>query len=114
LTAVTAEPWYRWRGTGLELRVHAKPRSRSEGLGEVTYNGVPVRVNALPAEGEANRRLKAVLADAFGVAPSRVQLMRGARSRHKWVRIDRPARIPEALKTALQSASEVDQTLKDD
>lgn len=103
--------WYRWRGTSLELRIHAKTRSSDEGLGEVTDDGVPVRVSAPPTEGKANKRLVAVLADAFGVARSRVRLVRGAHSRHKWFRIDRPERIPKPLTSALQRTL-VDQTRK--
>jgi hypothetical protein len=48
-----------------------------------------VRVTAAPADGEANRAVIALLAEAFGVARSRVELVRGAASRDKLFRIRR-------------------------
>ena len=46
-----------------------------------------VRVTAAPEGGEANRAVIGLLAEAFGVAPSRVELVRGAASRDKLFRI---------------------------
>lgn len=111
---MAGEPWYRWRGDDLELRIQAKTRSRDEGLGMVTGDAVPVRVSAPPVEGKANKRILAVLANAFGVAGSRVRLIRGARSKHKWVRIEQPPRVPEPLKDLVRRPSEVDQCGKGD
>lgn len=105
-------PWYRWHGDSLELRIHAKTRCRDEGLGAVTAGAVPVRVSAPPTEGEANRRLVTVLADAFGVAKSRVRLVNGSRSRHKWIRIERPGIIPEPLRSALRDHSRLTKSEK--
>lgn len=101
----TPQQWYRWNGTSLELRIQAQTQSRNEGLGDIVGGALRVRVNAAPVEGKANKRLLAVLADAFGVAKSRVQLVHGARSRCKWIRIDQPERVPEALKTTLHRFS---------
>lgn len=110
---MTAAPWHRRRGDGLELRVLVKARCRDEGIGEPAGDAVAVRVNAPPVEGRANRRVIEVVAAAFGVAKSRVQLIKGARSPSKWVRIDRPARFPPSLESALKQAFEVDQYRKD-
>lgn len=95
------QSWFRWNGACLELRVRAQTQCRDEGVAGVTGDALRVRVNAPPVEGRANKRLLAILADAFGVARSRVRLVHGARSRHKWIRIERPERFPEALKPAL-------------
>ena len=54
-----------------------------------------VRVTAAPADGEANRAVIGLLAEAFGVAPSRIALVRGAASRDKLFRIERrPLTLP--------------------
>lgn len=106
------DAWYRWSGADLELRVKAQPRSRDEGVAGISGDAVRVRVNAPPVEGKANKRLLAILAEEFGVAKSRVQLVHGARSRRKWVRVANPERIPESLKPALGAASRVEKNGK--
>lgn len=105
---MTARSWYRWHGPSLEVRVRAQTRCRDEGISEITGDALRVRVNAPPVEGKANKRLLAILAEAFGVAKSRVRLLHGARSRYKWIRIDHPARFPEALESALRRPAEVE------
>lgn len=106
------QPWYRWNGENLELRVRAQTRCREEGVAEVAGDALRVRVNAPPVEDRANKRLLAILAVAFGVARSRVRLLHGARSRHKWIRIEQPACFPESLKSALGAASRVEKRTK--
>ena len=74
-------------GELVEVRVQARAR-RNE---VVEQDGVlRVRVTAAPEGGEANRAVIALLAEAFGVAPSRVTLVRGATSRDKLFRIEPP------------------------
>jgi len=48
-----------------------------------------VRVTAAPAEGQANHAVIALLADAFGVPRSSVELVSGAASRDKRFRLGR-------------------------
>ena len=101
---MTTTQWYRWDGTILELRIQAQTQNRNEGLGDVVGNALRVRINASPIEGQANKRLLALLAEEFGVAKSRVSLVHGARSRQKWIRIERPERVPENLAKRLGQA----------
>jgi len=77
----------------LEVRVQPRAR-RNEVVGQV--GGVlRVRVTAAPEGGEANRAVIGLLADALGVAPSRIELVRGATSRDKLFRIERrPLTMP--------------------
>jgi uncharacterized protein (TIGR00251 family) len=57
------------------------------------------RVTATPQGGEANRAVIALLAEALGVAPSRIELVRGAASREKLFRIERrPLALPSPRK----------------
>ena len=47
-----------------------------------------VRVSAPPVEGRANEALRKAVAKALGVAPSRVTLVRGERSREKTLSVE--------------------------
>lgn len=107
---MTGPPWHHWRAGALELRIRARTRCPDEGLGEPKAGALPIRVNAPPVDGKANKRIQLVLAAAFGVAKSRVQLIRGSRSPYKWYRIDEPSRVPETLQYALGAGLQVDQT----
>lgn len=73
------------------LRVRVQPKARRNEIVEQADGVFRVRVTAAPADGAANRAVIALLAEAFGVAPSRVALVRGATSRDKQFRIEPPA-----------------------
>ncbi len=51
---------------------------------------VRVRVTAPPERGKANREVVKLLARELGVAPTGLEIVRGATSRRKTVRIKRP------------------------
>ena len=72
----------------LIFKVQVVPRSsRSEVAGE--HNGsLRVRVSAPPVEGAANKELTQVLAKAFNVSRSAVNILSGQNSRLKQVSID--------------------------
>jgi len=71
------------------LHVHVKPRARQSAVGPWHGTTLRVRVRAAPADGEANRAVAELLADAFGVSASAVELVSGARSRDKLFRVGR-------------------------
>ncbi len=74
------------------MRVQARARRNEI---QPAGGGWRVRVTAAPEGGEANRAVIVLLAEAFGVAPSRVKLVRGATSRDKLFRIGRgPLTLP--------------------
>ena len=72
------------------LAVRATPGARSETI-TITGTGVGVKVRAKPQEGAANRAANTavirLVARALDLAPSRVELLRGATSREKLLRI---------------------------
>ena len=70
------------------IRVRLQPRaSREEVVG--WRDGVLIaRVSAPPVDGRANAALGKLLARELGVAPSRVEVVRGERSRDKTVRVE--------------------------
>ncbi|HEU4650452.1 MAG TPA: DUF167 family protein [Croceibacterium sp.] len=68
------------------LALRVTPGARSEGI-EIGEGRVLLKVRAKPHDGAANAAMLALLADALGVAPSRLDLLRGATSRDKLVRL---------------------------
>ena len=89
---------YVWEGADLILRVRAQPRAhRDEWLG-LREDRFRVRITAPPVEGQANARLRAFLADLFGVAKSQVTLLAGETGRDKRWRIVAPSRFPPGIK----------------
>lgn len=69
------------------LRVRVKPGSRAPGIDE-TPDGLVLRVRERAIDGAANEACVRALAAHFGVAPSRVTLLRGAAAREKLFQID--------------------------
>ncbi|AXU18664.1 DUF167 domain-containing protein [Novosphingobium sp. THN1] len=68
------------------LAVRVTPGARSEGI-EIEQGRIAVRVRAKPEDGKATAAVGEILARALGVAPSRVEMLRGATSREKLFRI---------------------------
>ncbi len=74
--------------SSVDLRVRLTPRASREQVALREDGTLAVRVTAPPVEGRANAALERAVAGALGVPPSRVSVVRGARSRDKTVRID--------------------------
>ncbi|QKG70927.1 DUF167 domain-containing protein [Erythrobacter mangrovi] len=68
------------------LAVRATPGARSEAL-RIEDGRVLVKVRAKPQDGAANEAVIRLVAQALNLAPSRVELLRGATSREKLLRI---------------------------
>ncbi|HTP87626.1 MAG TPA: DUF167 domain-containing protein [Bryobacteraceae bacterium] len=72
----------------MEITVKVIPKSsRTELVGKLADGTWKVKVAAAPEKGKANRALCAFLADHFGVAQSRVQIVAGETAHVKRVRI---------------------------
>lgn len=69
------------------LALRVTPGARSEGV-ELGEGLVLIKVRAKPQEGEANEAVLALLAQALGVATSRLRMLRGATGRDKQVQLD--------------------------
>jgi len=65
------------------LDVRVKPNSPREGVEGVVEGRLVVRVKAPPVEGRANKALARLLSRELGVAPSSIEVVRGAGSRDK-------------------------------
>jgi uncharacterized protein YggU (UPF0235/DUF167 family) len=66
----------------VRISIIAKPGSRTPGIA-VSDRSIVVAVREHAREGAANDACRRALAKALGVAPSRVVLRSGARSKHK-------------------------------
>lgn len=72
---------------GMEIQITVKPGSKKGDLVEKTDEGLTVYLRAKAHDGEANESLIRVLAGHFCVAKSRVELVRGQKSRKKLIRV---------------------------
>jgi uncharacterized protein (TIGR00251 family) len=70
----------------IEVRVRA--RAARDELAGFRDGRLQVRVTAPPLEGRANKVVRKLIARRMGVAPSRVTIVRGQRSRDKLVRVE--------------------------
>ena len=68
------------------LAVRVTPGARSESI-ELAEGRLLVKVRARPHDGAANEAVLTLLADALGVAASRLRLLRGATGRDKLVQL---------------------------
>jgi len=73
---------------GMQYTVRVKPGSRRGPAVETTEDGLLVHVRERAVDGAANEGLVRALAAHFGVAPSRVEILRGHASRVKRVEVD--------------------------
>lgn len=65
-----------------------KPRGSRDELDGFREGVLQAKVTAPPVDGAANRALCRMIARRAGVAPSRVRVVRGGRSRDKLVRVE--------------------------
>lgn len=68
------------------LALRVTPGARSESM-EITDGRVLVKVRTRPEDGKANAAVLSLLAAALDLAPSRLELLRGATGRDKLVRV---------------------------
>lgn len=69
------------------LAVRVTPGAKVEAL-EIAEGKLLAKVRAKPQDGKANDAVRTLLAEALGLAPSRLELLRGATSREKLFRVD--------------------------
>lgn len=71
-----------------QIRVRLRPRGHRDELIGIVDGVLQARVTAPPVDGKANVALCRLIAKRLGVAPSRVSVVRGGKSRDKWVRVE--------------------------
>jgi uncharacterized protein (TIGR00251 family) len=83
---VTA-PWLRQSGDDVMLSLHVQPGAKKTEVAGEHGDALKIRLAAPPVDGKANDCLIAFLAELLGVARSRLELVAGASSRAKRVRV---------------------------
>jgi uncharacterized protein (TIGR00251 family) len=69
------------------LSVHVQPRASRNAIAGWAGEALKIRLTAPPVEGAANAACLAFLADLLDLPQSQLEILRGARSRHKIIRI---------------------------
>ena len=69
------------------IQVRLRPRGSRDELAGVRDGVLQAKVTAPPVGGRANKALCKLIAKRVGVAPSRVSVVRGGKSREKVVRV---------------------------
>ncbi len=69
------------------LALRVTPGARSETV-EIAQGKVLVKVRVKPEDGKANQAVLELLAQALGIATSRLRMLRGATGREKLVQIE--------------------------
>jgi len=78
---------YGVEGNNVVIRVKVLPRSSKNQIVAQEDGILKVKVTAPPVEGEANKRLKNLLAKSFGRSKGSIDIISGERSRTKLIRI---------------------------
>ncbi len=86
-----------------QIHVRLRPRGGRDELIGMRDGVVQARVSAPPVDGKANKALCRLIAKRAGIAPSRVSIVHGEKSRDKIVRVEGLDDI--ALTAALTSRS---------
>jgi uncharacterized protein (TIGR00251 family) len=89
-------------GGGAALDLIVTPRAAADALGPFLNGVLRVRVTRPPADGEANRAVIRLVAEALRIAPAQIVLVAGQSSRRKRVRI--AGLSPEELARRLAGA----------
>ena len=84
---------------GSLVAVRVQPRASADGVVGERQGAIAIRLKAPPVDGQANAALLRFLARKLGVAPTAVQLVRGATGRQKWIRV--AGLSAEAVRAAL-------------
>lgn len=70
------------------IAVRLRPRGHRDQLMGMRDGVLLARVTAPPVEGRANKALRQMIAKRIGIAPSRVSVVQGEKSRNKVVRVE--------------------------
>ena len=82
---------------GLLLHLHVVPGASRTEVAGLHGDRLKIRIKAKASEGAANRELLRFLADLFGLAPSTLEIVRGATDRRKTVRLPPGVDVRAAL-----------------
>lgn len=79
--------WLTDKGDGCDLAVKVTPRASRDRIGGERAGRLDLRVTAAPEAGRANAAAERLLADALGVAKTKVAVVAGHSARQKRVHV---------------------------
>ena len=89
------------QGESLLLNLYIQPKASRDQIVGPHGEELKIAITAPPVDGKANAHLTKYLAKQFRVAKGQVSILKGELGRHKQVRIDDPAQIPEPIEQLL-------------
>ena len=72
---------------GTQIAVRVTPKAARDSIDADGDGLLRLRVTVAPEKGAANRAARGLLARALGIAPTRLELVRGAKARDKLFRV---------------------------
>lgn len=79
------------------LAIHIQPGAKRSEVSGLHGEALKIRIAAPPIDGRANAALETFIAEALGVARSKVTVVKGLQSRKKAVLVDDPSARPGSL-----------------
>lgn len=71
-----------------QLHIRVLPRSsRNEIVGTMADGAIKIKLTAAPVSGEANKKLIELLSKKFGIAKSKITIIKGKTSKNKVIEI---------------------------
>jgi uncharacterized protein (TIGR00251 family) len=89
--------WYRSEGGAIILTLHVQPGAKRSEISGLHGDALKIRLASPPIEGRANEALLRFIAELFAVPLRNIELLRGAQSRHKIVKVTGSKVSPENL-----------------
>jgi uncharacterized protein len=84
-------------GTQLRLRIYTQPKASRDEIVGLHGDELKVAITAPPVDGKANAHIIKFMAKEFGVAKSKIKIIKGELSRHKVIEIESASKIPGIL-----------------
>lgn len=75
--------YFKKQQNGLLLQIYVQPGAKTEGFSGLHGGRVKIRIKAPATDNLANKQVVAFLAAFFGISKSKVELVRGEKSRNK-------------------------------
>lgn len=84
---MTLPGFLRTQPDGVLVSIKLQPRSSADQIGEAVGDELRIRVTAPPVDAAANEALIRLIAKAWDCPRSRIELVRGHKSRHKIIKL---------------------------
>ncbi|WP_406666085.1 DUF167 family protein [Gallaecimonas sp. GXIMD1310] len=86
---------FSWQGADLLLQLYVQPKASRNAFAGIHGDELKLAITAPPVDGKANEHIRKWLAKQCKVAKTQVLIEQGQLSRHKRVRVQCPARLPD-------------------